>query len=105
MSFDSGNQYIRNHLNLVLDVKEGKVKEGGKIILWEPNGGSNQQWTITTIPGGEGYCTIDLANTGYCLDVEGGKMKNGTRILLWTKNGGYNQQWKFKVGVFLGCKR
>jgi len=87
-------KYIRDSQNNVLDVKAGKIKEGTKIILFAPNNGPNQQWTINHVE--DGWCTIDLLGTGYCLDIKGNKVKNGTNVILWTKNGGHNQHWKVK---------
>jgi hypothetical protein len=58
-----------------------------KAQIWDFNGRSNQQWTVTT----DG--AIRGAQAGLCLDVDHNLTANGTAVLLWTCSAAANQRW------------
>ena len=72
-----------------LTVKNAATTRGAAVILYQCNGGSNQQWTVNSSG------TITEAGTGFCLDVTGAATSNGTGVETWTCNGGSNQQWSW----------
>jgi hypothetical protein len=74
--------------NKCLDIKGGVDANGTPIILFDPHGGNNQQWTLTS----DGFI-ISALNPGKCLDIPEGVTDNGTPILLFDKHGGVNQKW------------
>ena len=39
--------------NMVLDIKDGDANNGQEIIIWDKNGGSNQEWYLASLPIGE----------------------------------------------------
>jgi hypothetical protein len=56
------------------------------VTLWDCNGGSNQQWTLTSGKQLQVYGSK-------CLDAEGAATTPGTRAIIWDCTGGTNQQW------------
>jgi hypothetical protein len=74
--------------NKCLDLKGGVDANGTPIILFDPHGGKNQQWTLTS----DGFIISNLY-PGKCLDIPGSVTDNGTPITLFDKHGGANQKW------------
>jgi hypothetical protein len=72
----------------------GGTASGSKAVLWDCNGGANQQWTIS---GGQ-----IVSAGGKCLDVYGADSTSGTPIVVWDCHGGANQQWAQKNGEIVG---
>jgi hypothetical protein len=70
-----------------LDVPNATQTDGTFVELWDCNGGTNQQWTLTSSG------TL-LVYGNKCLDVPGHATTAGTRVEIWTCNGGANQQWR-----------
>jgi len=72
----------------------GGTASGSRAVLWDCNGGANQQWTLSSGqivgPGGK------------CLDVSGGVSANNTPIILFDCHGSANQQWTLKNGEIVG---
>jgi endo-1,4-beta-xylanase len=68
-----------------LDVPNVSQADDTQLVIWDCNGGSNQQWTYTS---------------GKQLQVYGAKClnaastANGALVTLATCNGGSNQQWR-----------
>lgn len=75
-----------------LDVPGGKTESGTELMLWDCNGGSNQQWSYDTT-------TKSLGVYGNkCLDSESGSAVNGTPVLIRDCTGGTTQQWDVVSG-------
>jgi hypothetical protein len=70
-----------------LDVPGAGQTDGTYLQIWDCNGATNQQWTLT----GGNQLTV---YGGKCLDVPGHATAAGTRVEIWTCNGGTNQQWR-----------
>jgi hypothetical protein len=70
-----------------LDVPGASQTEGTNVQIWDCNGGTNQQWTLTD----NNQLTV-YGNK--CLDVPGHATTAGTRPVIWACNGGTNQQWR-----------
>ncbi|MEV5712730.1 ricin-type beta-trefoil lectin domain protein [Amycolatopsis mediterranei] len=69
-----------------LDVPNVSQTNGTQVTLWDCNGGSNQQWTLTSGKQIQAYGSK-------CLDAEGSATTAGTRAIIWDCTGGTNQQW------------
>ena len=78
--------------DLVFDVRAGAIENGTEIILYEENGGDNQQFKLTNR--GDGYHSIDLGDTGFSLDIQANAIENGSRVIIYEYHGGDNQLWK-----------
>jgi hypothetical protein len=76
----------------VLDDPGSSTADGTHIQQFTLNGGTNQQWKIIPLAGGN----VEIVNaaSGKALDVPGFSTSNGTLIQQFTLNGGANQQWK-----------
>jgi hypothetical protein len=70
-----------------LDVSAASQVNGAKLVIWDCNGGANQQWTRLSNGALRVYGTK-------CLDVPGHSTTPGTAVVIWTCNGGANQQWR-----------
>lgn len=106
--FYSGAYYRFLNLNsgMALDVNGASKTEGAGIIQWTQNGGSNQQWTITSLGGGN-YEILNR-NSGMALDVNGASTTQGAGVIQWPWNGGNNQQWQLTstaTGVYKAINR
>jgi hypothetical protein len=81
-----------------LDVPGGTQTNGTQVIIWDCNGGSNQQWT--RLSNGE----LQVYGTK-CLDALGNSTTPGTVVAIWDCNGGTNQQWRFNAdGTIVGVQ-
>jgi hypothetical protein len=69
-----------------LDVPNASQTNGTQTALWDCNGGTNQQWTLTS-----GNQLQVYGNK--CLDASGQGTSNGTKVVIWDCNGQANQQW------------
>ncbi len=59
-----------NSAGVYLDVSDQSMDEGGAIIVWEGNGGTNQQWTFEK--DGDGYYIKSVMSGLYLAVVNGG---------------------------------
>jgi uncharacterized protein len=75
----------------VADVSGGSTADGGDIVQWTSNGGTNQQWSFVSVGGG--YYKIVNRKSGKVVDVNGASTADGGDVVQWTDNGGTNQQW------------
>jgi alpha-galactosidase len=64
-----------------LDVPQSSTSNGTQPVIWDCNGGTNQQWTL------EAGGTVVSRSSGLCLDVNNNGTANGTTVLLWTCTG------------------
>ncbi len=89
---NSDYYYIYNPTsNLYLDVANGDVADGSKVILWSYNGGCNQKWSINKNE--KGYYYISSSCTGKALDVANGDIRQMSSLIIYTRHGNFNQQW------------
>jgi hypothetical protein len=78
---------LRNvNANRCLDVPNASQTNGTQTELWDCNGGTNQQWTLTS----SGQLQVYGSK---CLDASGQGTTNGTAVAIWDCNGQANQQW------------
>lgn len=79
--------------NMVLDVSNNSVRNGGNIQVYDRNWTSAQQFSFVWNKR-VGYYTIALeANPNFVLDVAGGGTTNGTNVQLYKSNGTAAQWW------------
>lgn len=74
----------------LLDISGASVSDGGPAIVWDSNGGANQQWVVTTT---SGYSRLTALHSGKVLEVPGSSTTNGTQLNQWSHNGTNTQQW------------
>jgi hypothetical protein len=79
--------HIAGNPKLVLDVSGGSVADGGKLIIWGPNGGDNQKFKFKK----QGIFSVKSKKA---LDCSGG-LKQGGAIIQWAPHGRENQQWVY----------
>src|SRR5690606_25089593 len=72
--------------NRCLDVEGASQSNGAQVIIWDCNGGANQQWTATSA----GELRVYGSK---CLDVNGAGTADGTAVIIWDCNGQDNQKW------------
>ncbi|TQS19978.1 GDSL family lipase [Microbispora hainanensis] len=70
-----------------LDVTGVSQANGAQVQIWDCNGQSNQQWTVTSAGELRVY-------GGKCLDAYGAGTADGTSVIIWDCNGQNNQQWR-----------
>jgi hypothetical protein len=70
-----------------LDVSAGSSTPGTAVVIWDCNGGANQQWEFTTA--GE----LRTLGGTRCLDAYENQTAAGTRLVIWNCNGGANQKF------------
>jgi hypothetical protein len=70
-----------------LDASGQGTANGTAVIIWDCNGGTNQQWNVNATG------TVTGVQSGLCLDPSGGGTANGTLLQLWSCTGGANQRW------------
>ena len=69
-----------------VDVPNQTQTNGTQVALWDCNGGTNQQWNLTSAKQLHVYGTK-------CLDAESQGTTSGTRVIIWDCSSGTNQQW------------
>ncbi len=76
-----------------LDLYNGVAQNGTNVILYQKTGGTNQEWTFTSL--GNGYYKIIPVNgTSLALSVPGNVSTSGTQLQLNTYTGATGQEWK-----------
>lgn len=90
-SFKPQNQMIKSKRrdNFCLDVPGFNLNNEVQMIVWDCNGGRNQQWTL------DGSNRLVNTNSGKCLDVYGGFTENGTSVNQYDCHDGTNQKWDY----------
>ena len=84
--------------NRCLDVPNQSQTNGVQLVIWDCNGGANQQWTQLSNGAFQVYGTK-------CLDVRGQGTTPGTIVDIWDCNGGANQRWTFNAdGTIVGVQ-
>ncbi|MEU7874520.1 ricin-type beta-trefoil lectin domain protein [Dactylosporangium sp. NPDC049140] len=80
-----------------LDDPGSNTTNGTQAIVWDCNGGTNQQWTYTS--------ANQLQVLGKCLDAYNTGTTAGTKVVVWDCNGGSNQQWRLNAdGTITGVQ-
>ncbi|MDR3315752.1 MAG: RICIN domain-containing protein [Coriobacteriales bacterium] len=77
---------------VVLDISGGSLSAGAALIVYEPHGGTNQQFDIAYDPA-TGYYTIKNVKSELSLDLFASLSQKGAPIVQWTANGAFNQLW------------
>lgn len=75
-----------------VDVPSASKANGTQVKLYDCNGGSNQQWNLTS-----GRQLRVYAGTK-CLEAAGNGTAAGTQVVIWDCTGGANQQWNVTNG-------
>jgi lysophospholipase L1-like esterase len=70
-----------------LDVPNRSTTNGVQVDIWDCNGGTNQQWTLTAGNQLQVYGTK-------CLEAANSQTANGTKVQIADCTGGGNQQWR-----------
>lgn len=83
---------VARHSAKCLDVYAYSQSNGGNVVQWDCNGGTNQQWQL--IPTDSGYYKIIARHSGKVMDVAGGSTANGALIDQWDYTGAWSQQWQ-----------
>lgn len=100
---DEGFFRIRNRASgLVLDVSGSSKEKGGKVILWTPHAGHNQQWRVQWMA--EGWFRIRARHSGLVLDVKGNAKSPGSVVHQWSFHSGESQRWSAGNSVAYGQK-
>jgi hypothetical protein len=76
------------------DVYQASTADGGSVVQWPANGGTNQQWNIVPVSG-QLYKIVNR-NSGKALDINGATHYRGTDLQQYAYNGGNNQLWYFE---------
>jgi len=87
----TGDRITVSHSGKALDVAFVSMARGAGVIVWPPNGGSNQRWSIETL--GDGNVRLVAGHSGLVLDVDGASTADGAGVIQWPWNGGPNQRW------------
>ena len=81
-----------------VDVPNQTQTNGTQLVIWDCNGGANQQWTQLSNGGFQVYGSK-------CMDVLGHNTAPGSVVAIWDCNGGTNQQWRFNAdGTIVGVE-
>jgi hypothetical protein len=86
----TNNIYISS-TGMAMDVSGNSLLDGGAIIQWNGNGGTNQQWLISSMSGND-YKIIDV-NSGKALDVIGNSNTAGAKLEQRAYTGEAYQIW------------
>jgi len=81
-----------------LDVPNQSQTNGTQVVIWDCNGGSNQNWTQLANGALQVYGTK-------CLDVLNQSTTAGAAAVIWDCTGGANQRWTFNAdGTIVGVQ-
>jgi len=84
-----------------IDVLNFSMSSGAKVILYNGDYSSNEQWRL--VYEGNGCYTIRNRESGLCLDLESKNSKAGTKIVQRAYTGENRQLWKF-IPVDAACE-
>ncbi|MET8578387.1 non-reducing end alpha-L-arabinofuranosidase family hydrolase [Streptomyces sp. NPDC005012] len=80
-----------------LDLPNSNTANGTYLQIYDCNGQSNQQWTLTD--------SNQLTVLGRCLDVPGHSTTAGVQLQIYACSGGANQQWRVNSdGTIVGVQ-
>jgi O-glycosyl hydrolase len=81
-----------------LDVPNQSQTNGIQVVIWDCNGGANQQWAQLSNGGLQVYGTK-------CLDLPNGGTAAGSPVVISDCNGGTSQQWRVNTdGTIVGVQ-
>ncbi len=81
-----------------LDVPNQSQTNGTQVVIWDCNGGANQQWALTSSGQLQVYGTK-------CLDALNHATTPGAVVAIWDCNGGTNQRWTLNAtGTVVGVE-
>jgi hypothetical protein len=84
--------------NRCLDVPNQSQTNGVQLVIWDCNGGVNQQFAYTAAQELRVYGTK-------CLDVNGQSTSPGAKVQIWDCTGGNNQKWTMNAdGTVVGVQ-
>ncbi len=87
-----------NDSDMVMDVYNYSLDDGGNVDQWSSNDGYNQHWYLEYAENGWFY--IRNRQSAKCLEVNGASATAGTTIVQGELDEGESQQWRFlPVGV------
>jgi hypothetical protein len=75
----------------VMDVSGASTADKANVQQWTSNGGTNQQWTLTSL--GNGQYKIIGVGSGKSLDISGNSTADGANAQIYPYNGGNNQRY------------
>lgn len=83
----------RNDRERTLDIAEENSDPGAKIIAWQYNGNSNQEWRYHHVEA-EFFWLVSEMN-GKAMDIEGGDSSSGAKVIMYEKKDDAedNQLW------------
>jgi endoglucanase len=88
----SGTYTIKNRTSGdVIDLPGGSTTQGTDLDQWPANGGTNQQWKVTSL--GCGLYSITSVADGQSVDISGQSTSQGAKVDQWGYWGGGNQQF------------
>ncbi|WP_184018357.1 RICIN domain-containing protein [Haloferula luteola] len=94
----SGSNYqIRSDFSgKLIDVWGASTADGGNIVQWADNSGSNQHWTVTHLGGG--WYSFTNANSGKVLETSSMGLNDGDNVQQWSWLNNFGQQWRLTGG-------
>jgi endoglucanase len=88
----SGTYTIKNrNSGDVIDIPGSSTTQGADLDQWPANGGTNQQWKVTSL--GCGLYSITSVSDGQSMDISGQSTSQGAKVDQWGYWGGGNQQF------------
>ena len=82
---------INNNSGKSLDVPNGTLEPGTRVVQYESNYRFNQRWRF--VKKGNAYM-IENCLSKQCLDIAGEKTEGGSAVVQWEKTGNNNQLWR-----------
>jgi len=91
---DFSYAYLRSegNDNLLIDIRDWALGSGGQAILWNGDGGANEQWYFEYA--GDGDFFIRSRHSSLCLEVRSGSTVNNAMIQQGNLTGDDNQRWR-----------
>ena len=83
---------VNRNSALNVDVSGASLNDGGSVIQYPNNGGTNQQWQLIDVGGG--YDKIIAHHSGKALDVSGSSLTTGAAVVQNGYTGLTSQQWQ-----------
>jgi hypothetical protein len=89
----TGPVSVRNwNSGLCLEVSNGSLAPGARVLQWTCHGGNHQQWRVNDLH--NGYVQLVAEHSAQCLEVDNASLADGAGVLQWPCHGGTHQQWK-----------
>lgn len=88
-----------------VDLPNSSANNGVQLVQYGCNGGSNQNFSFTPVPGSADLYTMNTMTAGKCVDVYGASTADNATIIQWTCHGGTNQQWRLTPVTISGTDK